>query len=141
MLACRGPAEACVASMTLDAPEPPLPAKQSGHHWLDLLVSIATACCNGEFAPFTRVPHPWDQIGDLITSPLGPSVLAASDRFDALRWQRNSSNAALWDAIDRVRQRDGLAVHTGYCSVFNECWPAETNTLPQQLPGLCRARR
>lgn len=107
----------------------------------NLLVNIATACCNAEFTPLTRVPNPWDQIGDVITSPLGPSVLAANDRFDALRWQRKDSNAALWNAMDRARQRGGLTVRTCYCSVFNECWIAQSNTLPQQLPGLCRTQR
>lgn len=101
------------------------------------LVSIATACCNAEFTPLASAPNRWDQLGEVITSPLGPSVLAANDRFDALRWQRKDSNAALWDAVDQARQRGDVAVRACYCSVFDECWIAETNTLPQQLSGLC----
>lgn len=110
---------------------------------------IAEACCAPDLRTTTAHANPdlpFENLGLIRTVPVAPGVLAANDTIVALSWPRTAQNAALWQAIDQARQRGAFAdaprgaaitARACYCSVFDECWIAQTNALPQPLHGMC----
>jgi hypothetical protein len=107
-------------------------------HGGNTLVNIARACCEQEYrATIAGEARPFDAIGVVQTQPITTTMLAANANATALRWPRTSRNAALWSAIDHARQSGRITMHACYCSVFDECWDARTNALPQRRTRLC----
>jgi hypothetical protein len=99
----------------------------------NLFVNIAHACCQSEFqAAIARGDprEPFAGLGAVTTAPIAPGLLAANDEVTALSWPRTAGNIALWRAMDQARQLGRIQVRACYCSVFDECWTARTETLP-----------
>lgn len=73
-------------------------------------------------------------IGDLTTSPVAPSYVKWGDSRIILAWPRTQKNAALWDSVDRERQSGAFHLTACYCSIFNQCWVADTQvTWPREV--------
>jgi hypothetical protein len=56
----------------------------------------------------------------------------------AWAWSRTADNAAIWYALDEARQQGHITMQACYCSVFDECWIAQTNRFPPQPTRACR---
>jgi hypothetical protein len=104
----------------------------------DLAANIARACCSAEYqSAVAGVQNPYDVLGVIQTRRITTTMLAANEEATAMRWPRNERNAALWDAIDRARQSGRLSMHACYCSVFDECWDAQSSALPVRRAQVC----
>ena len=75
------------------------------------------------------------------TSPVHSRFLAPSAGASALHWPRTESNKALWEAMDEARKNGRIVMRACYCSVFDECWLAETGKFPPESVDSCAASR
>lgn len=104
----------------------------------NLFSNVANACCQQELrATLADVADPIEAVGMVQTSRITTTMLAANAEAVALRWSRTANNAELWDAMDRARQTGRIAVTACYCSVFDECWDARSNSLPTRRTAIC----
>lgn len=105
----------------------------------NLFVNIARACCVEAYEEVVAGAEAdaFDAIGGVLTTPIAPGVLAPREEARALVWARTERNAPLWRAIDQARQRGRLTMRACYCSVFDECWTAETASLPAARDRAC----
>jgi hypothetical protein len=89
-------------------------------------------CCEQEFA--TAVERAGgdhiEAVGYDLTSPVSERFLAPNDEIAAMRWVRTDTNRELWTAVDQARQTGRITMRACYCSVFDECWIAETGVFP-----------
>ena len=80
--------------------------------------------------------------GLIVTSRLGNVILAPGERVDFLELWRTEANAAVWDQLDQERFK--LSFDACYCSVFDECWRSDLESLEpvsvRQCPVQTRAR-
>ena len=71
------------------------------------------------------------------STPIADTVLAPGSNETVLRWPLRPENDKLWHALDRVRQQNRIAMSACYCSVFDECWVADTSTFPPRKVTSC----
>lgn len=102
-----------------------------------LIQNVASACCGEEWAETAAQNDVLAAVGPDLTSPVARTFLAPGDEATALRWARTQSNQSLWNAFDRARQEGRITMRACYCSLFDECWIAETNAFPPQPVGSC----
>lgn len=126
-----GPARVYTFQMEVDGR--PLP---EGH----LLTNLLRACCDRAFsAAIARTGSRAAAMGFELSTPVARRFLASSTEVDAERWPRSEQNAAIWDALDHARQAGRIAMSACYCSVFEECWYARSNSFPPQQIRSCSA--
>ncbi|HEU4517565.1 MAG TPA: hypothetical protein VFR77_09710 [Steroidobacteraceae bacterium] len=77
--------------------------------------------------------------GNTASTPMAQTVLAPGTDSTVLRWPLLPDNQKLWLALDRVRQQNRIAMSACYCSVFDECWVADTHTFPPRQVASCEA--
>lgn len=109
------------------------PVPQNG--WL--IQNLASACCGEEWTAIAAQDDVLAAVGPDLTSPVARTLLAPGDDATALRWARTPTNQTLWIAIDRARQEGRITMRACYCSLFDECWIAETNVFPPQQVDSC----
>lgn len=112
------------------------PLRRDGH----MLTNLLSACCRDAFDE-ALARHGGSlpaTFGYEVSSPLGSRFLASNGDIDAMRWPRTEDNAELWDALDRARQTR-MTMSACYCSVFEECWIARSNTFPPDKVDSCTA--
>ena len=103
-------------------------------------INMARACCAHEYQSVVAgAGNPFDAIGVIQSRRIRTTMLASNEETVAMRWSRTARNAPLWDAIDRARQSGRIAMHACYCSVFDECWDARSNALPERRTRVCEA--
>lgn len=125
-----GPARIHTFSMSVDGQTLP----SEGH----LLTNMLRACCNDEFrAASARAGGDVAALGYEMSSPVGSRFLAPNAEVYALRWRRDENNAALWHAADMARQTGRVVTSVCYCSVFDECWIARSDTFPPEEVDSC----
>jgi hypothetical protein len=76
---------------------------------------------------------------DFQQSDTAPAYLRAGDRRFVMTWPRTEENAIRWDAIAGLR----LSMHlvACYCSIFEQCWMADSKVFfPTSVPS-CTAVR
>lgn len=102
---------------------------------------VLRACCSEQFEQALAAAD-----GDLLraidndlTSPVASTFLAPNDEAIAWVWRRTDANATLWNAVDAARQRGRLRMRACYCSLFDECWVAETRQFPPRPVDACEA--
>ena len=66
--------------------------------------------------------------GTLSYSSVADTYLKAGAERSILRWPRSEANAPLWDYIDAARQASRITLEACYCSIFDQCWVAQTRT-------------
>lgn len=79
------------------------------------------------------------KVGNTASTPIAQTVLAPGTDSTVLRWPLLPDNEKLWLALDRVRQQNRIAMSACYCSVFDECWVADTHTFPPRQVASCEA--
>ncbi|WP_395647411.1 hypothetical protein [Terricaulis sp.] len=125
-----GPARLYTYDVQID--DKPLPP--GGH----LLTRMLQACCNEEFSAATaRSGSQVSAMGSEMSQPMAERFIAPNTEVLALRWPRTEDNAALWAALDRARQGGRISVSACYCSVFDDCWVAETSVFPPREVASC----
>lgn len=103
-----------------------------------LLTEILRACCNAEFeASIAAAGGVLPVYGAEMSSPVSRRFLAPEGGVIAMQWPRTEQNATAWDALDRARQEKRIVASVCYCSVFDECWIARSDTFPPQETDSC----
>ena len=127
-----GPARVYIYDVQVDGrPLPP-----GGH----LLTRLLLACCNAEFeAAATRAGGEIAAMGSEMSSPVAERFIAPNGEITSLRWPRTEENRSLWTALDRARQAGRITTTICYCSVFDECWIARSNSFPPQETNSCES--
>lgn len=127
-----GPARVYDFDMRVDGrPMPP-----GGH----LLTRLLLACCEAEFnAAAERAGSPAAAFGQEMSAPVAERFLAPNGEIKPLLWQRTEQNRELWTALDRARQSGRITSSVCYCSVFDECWVAHSNSFPPEEVNSCEA--
>lgn len=126
-----GPARVHTFEMQVDGrPLPP-----GGH----LLTRVLLACCETEFdAAIARAGgSPVGAMGQEMSSPVPERFLAPNGDIYAMVWPRTEQNAELWTALDQARQAGRITSTVCYCSVFDECWVARSNSFPPEEVNSC----
>lgn len=113
------------------------PIQTSGH----LLTNILNACCEAEFRAAVDAN---DGVivavyGSEVSSPVANRFLEPNGDITAARWPRTEANRALWTTLDQARQTGRITMSTCYCSVFDECWVARSDTFPPEQVDSCAA--
>lgn len=105
-----------------------------------LLTAILRACCNSEFeAAIAAAGGPLPVYGGEMSSPVSRRFLAPEGGVTAMVWPRTEQNAVAWDALDRARQEKRIVTSVCYCSVFDECWIARSDSFPPQETNSCES--
>jgi hypothetical protein len=76
--------------------------------------------------------------GGMITSRLDNVILAPGADLDFLEIRRTDANAAVWDRLDQ--ERFELEFEACYCSVFEECWRSDLQSLEPEPVRSCPQR-
>ena len=128
-----GPARIHSFEMQVDGQ--PLPR---GRH---LLTRLLEACCATELnAALARADgDPLIAMGQEMSSPVASRFLAPNGEILASRWPRTEQNAELWTALDQARQNGRFTTIVCYCSVFDDCRVARSNTFPPEEVSSCEA--
>jgi hypothetical protein len=80
---------------------------------------LLTLCCHYKDGDVT-----WTK------STMFPMVLRAGDTRNFIYYPKGDKNARTYDALNAVRSgSNGVTRRICYCSVFNECWLSDLNTL------------
>jgi hypothetical protein len=128
-----GPARLHTFDMRVDGRDLP----PGGH----LLTRVLLACCEAEFnAAVERAGG--SQVGAMgqeMSSPVSERFLAPNGEIYAMLWPRTEQNAELWTALDTARQAGRITTTVCYCSVFDECWIAQSNSFPPQETTSCES--
>ncbi len=105
------------------------------------LTNVLRACCSAEFdAAIARANGDVLAVyGNEMSSPVGRRFLAPNANITAILWPRAEANELAWTALDRARQQGRITMSTCYCSVFDECWVARSNTFPPEEVNSCEA--
>jgi hypothetical protein len=74
------------------------------------------------------VPPGPQSSGPLTYSSVADSYLKAGAEKSILRWSRSEANAALWDYVDAARRGSRITLEACYCSIFDQCWIAQTKS-------------
>ncbi len=107
-----------------------------GLSWTQDLEPILQACC-AEALQKARAAGGKDWEPHVGTLPVAGSFLSPKETTIAFTWPRTDADAAPWDAFDRARIRGRVRMRSCYCSVFNECWIAETGKFPPRPVPSC----
>ena len=104
-----------------------------------LIDNLIKACCTEARAEALAAAGGDRQamLGSDMTSPVASRSLAPNQRISALRWPRTDTNAVLWQQVDLARQSGRIQMRVCYCSVFDECWTANSHKFPQQPVRSC----
>lgn len=101
--------------------------------------NVLRACCASELERAIRAAN-----GDMtlaiendLTSPVANTFLAPNDTVTAWAWRRSQSNAEIWSAVDQARQSGRIRMRACYCSLFDDCWVAETGVFPPRPVNSC----
>lgn len=76
--------------------------------------------------------------GQKITSDV-PQYLQANGRIASMYWPRTAENAPLWDYVNGVRVTDRFRLQACYCSIFDECWVADSRVFRPKPVEHCEA--
>jgi hypothetical protein len=103
--------------------------------------NVARACCEKEFnEAVARFGGDVERaIGRYPSEPVGRTFLSPGQKVTVVHWPRTPDNAKLWDAVDHARWREDrrLTTRACYCSVFDECWIAESDKFPPRKVPSC----
>jgi hypothetical protein len=91
---------------------------------------LMRACC-GYVRPASEADRP-------MTSATSDTVLRAGETRPFLIYAKTSTNAAIYDRLDGVRE-DGIEYRICYCSVFDECWQSDTRSHSLLKPAPVKA--
>lgn len=129
-----GPARVYAFEMRVDGEHLP-----RGQH---LLTRLLSACCAAEFAAATeRAGTQVGAMGREMSSPVSNRFLAPNGEVYAMLWPRTEQNQELWTALDTARQSGRITTSVCYCSVFDDCWVARSNSFPPEEVNSCESAK
>jgi hypothetical protein len=101
--------------------------------------NLIRACCGPEFdaAIAANNDDVTAALGYDLTSRVANSFLAAGESTTAFLWTRTPQNEALWRDVDVARQQGRITARACYCSLFDDCWVAETDQFPPRPVNSC----
>jgi hypothetical protein len=104
-----------------------------------LIDNLIKACCNEARAEALAAAggNRRAMLGSDTTNPVASRSLAPNERVSAIRWPRTDRNAVLWRQLDLARQSGRIQLRACYCSVFDECWAANSHEFPPQPVRSC----
>jgi hypothetical protein len=104
-----------------------------------LIDNLIKACCNEARTEALAAAggNRHAMLGTDMTSPVASRSLAPNEWVSAIRWPRTDTNAVLWQQLDLARQSGRIQLRVCYCSVFDECWTANSHEFPQQPVRSC----
>jgi hypothetical protein len=103
--------------------------------WRESLTPLLEACC-AEAVRSVRATNPrWTP--EISSLPVAGSFLSPREGVNAFQWPRREAEAKAWNALDRARIQGRVAMRACYCSVFDECWVAETGKFPPRHVPSC----
>ncbi|MGH8205027.1 MAG: hypothetical protein ACREST_10485, partial [Steroidobacteraceae bacterium] len=94
------------------------------------IARFLTACCAGGNPSATS-------IGSTASTPASQTLLAPNAELTVLRWPLTPENRGLWTALDRARLEGKIGMTACYCSVFDDCWIADTALFPPREVESC----
>lgn len=102
-------------------------------------INILRACCESELnaALAAANGNVLAAIDADLTSPVANTFFAPGDEVTAWAWRRTEINVSLWEAVDQARQSGRMGMRACYCSLFDECWIAETGAFPPRPVNEC----
>ena len=100
---------------------------------------VLRACCSDTLK--TELAKTGGNYKDLVgldgSSPVAQSFLSSGTVARPLTWPRTETNARIWEALNNARVRGRVTLRACYCSVFDECWIAETGKFPPEKVKSC----
>jgi hypothetical protein len=75
--------------------------------------------------------------GTFTYSSVAESYLKAGAEHPLVRWPRTDANAVLWDYIDAARQANRITLSACYCSIFEQCWIAKSESFRPVATKAC----
>jgi hypothetical protein len=80
--------------------------------------------------------------GDFVTSTVGRSYLRPGNTQIMFSWLKTDANAAFWDKVEAMRHHGNYFHLTAcYCSIFDQCWVADSKTYSPKAVANCDAGR
>ena len=109
----------------------------SSQGWL--IDNLAESCCSEARAEALAAAggDRLAMLGPDTTNRVASRSLAPNEWVSAIRWPKTDGNAALWRQVDLARQSGRIQMRACYCSVFDECWVANSHKFPQQPVRSC----
>jgi hypothetical protein len=104
--------------------------------WTQDVEKLLEACC-AEAVGQARAAAGKRWEPQVSTAPVAGSFLSPRERTGVFSWPRTEADARPWDALDRARVKGRVKMRVCYCSVFDECWIAETNRFPPRPVPSC----
>jgi hypothetical protein len=92
-------------------------------HWPDLLQRLKQKAA----AKHVLASEP-KATGQFSYATVAPSYLKGGGEQVILRWARTEANGELWDYADAARQANRITLQACYCSIFDQCWVANTRS-------------
>jgi hypothetical protein len=103
--------------------------------------NVARACCEELFnAAVARFGGDVSRaLGNYPSQPVGRTFLSPGQHEIVVSWPRIPDNEKIWDAVDHARWTADRRITTRacYCSVFDECWIADSDKFPPHSVPSC----
>jgi hypothetical protein len=80
-------------------------------------------------------------VGDFVTSTVGRMYLKPGSTQIMFSWLKTDANAAFWDKVEAMRHRGDFHLTACYCSIFDQCWVADSKAYFPQAVASCDAGR
>jgi hypothetical protein len=103
--------------------------------------NVARACCEEAFNEAVA-RHGGDvhrALGIYPSHPVAKTFLSPGQDVTVVRWSRTADNEKIWHVVDNARwvHDRRLTTRACYCSVFDECWIAESDRFPPRKVNSC----
>jgi hypothetical protein len=97
---------------------------------------LLQACCGlGNAHAANQAAGSGDDTRHVSTSVVAQTVLRPGDSVPIIRYARTTDDAPGYAAFDSIR--DHISYRVCYCSVFNECWLSDGNSLNPTRVNVC----
>ena len=97
-----------------------------------LIHFLVEACCGDAYkkALARAGGDPVAALGADMTRPVARTFLSPRQEANVLLWPKTEANSEIWTSVDQARRKGRISLRACYCSVFDECWIAQTYTFP-----------
>jgi hypothetical protein len=105
-----------------------------------LIHLLVEACCGEDYkkALARAGGDPVAALGADMTRPVARTFLSPRQEANVLLWPKTEANSEIWSSVDQARRKGRISLRACYCSVFDECWIAQTYTFPPRKVDDCK---
>jgi hypothetical protein len=100
------------------------------------LGELLSACCGWD-AAVSRAVQAEGLSGAPTSTRLSKTILRPGEERNFLMMRRTEANSEVWDRLDRARF--DVKFQACYCSVFEECWRSDLDSLQPKRVERCEA--